>query len=218
MISRALRPVLIPLLLFVFAAAAVYTLMSIRYARADDPVADFGPAVDVLLDAVHGFEPPRSADEPAVAVVTPAVASTAPVLPAAVTDPASHPEDAVELVVSLYRRGYLAAVAHLLLFWGGLLALARWAWLVKRAPWLTQGKVLVLVTGLVGNLAVTLPAAVAGTSTWGGVGVALLMAVGMWQLPIVTRTAVMPPPDPERTVLKAMEPAAARIRSLIGEP
>jgi hypothetical protein len=68
MISRALRPLLIPLALFVFAGVTAYSLASVRYARADDPV---------LLDAGPG------AVEPDVPIV---------ILPATPASPCLDPD------------------------------------------------------------------------------------------------------------------------------
>lgn len=153
-------------------------------AQADD-VPHVGPAAAMLFDAgpVPAVDPVVLADhaEPTVTAPRPA--------PPAVTDPTSDPLAAVDLVVSLARRGYLAAVAHLVLFWLGLAALARWAWLVKRAPWLARGRVLVFVSGLVANLVITAPAAAAGTATWGGLGLAAFGALLLWLQPIVTKLA-----------------------------
>lgn len=111
------------------------------------------------------------------------------IAPPAALDPSDHPLGALELLVSLYRRGYLAAVAHLLLFWFGLAALARSGWLTAHVSWLARGRVLVFVSGMVANLSITLPAVVTGSATWGGIAVAIGGGLALWIQPYVTKLA-----------------------------
>lgn len=186
-----LRLTLLLIVCLLLGALLVESMARIGYAVADEALAT--SSVDVEGGPYRPLYQLAALDvdgaEPAIATAP----SSPPSTPVYAADPTSDPGAAVDMVVSLARRGYLAAVAHLLLFWLGLLALARSAWLTTRAPWLARGRVLVFVSGLVANLAITLPAAVAGTATWRGLAFAAFGAVLLWIQPVVTKLAAGAP-------------------------
>jgi len=176
--ARSLLEILLPPLA-VLTLAVLLTWGLTSYASAQGEAAGraaVAAEMDAGADVAAEVVAPAPAPDPSPALV---VAS----------DPGSDPGGAIDLVASLFRRGYAAAGVHLLLFWGGLLALSRSGWLVARAPWLARGRVLVAVSGVVAHLAVTLPGAVEGSSTWRGIVTALGAGLLLWLRPEPAKVA-----------------------------